>query len=260
MKHTFLFICLIVWTAPNSLAQKKSVTPRKANPTVAKCQLTESPNVRGFFLGQTVDEITKIIPNFREAYEFTKADLGDRERKRANSIETDSVYYKVSLSDWDAMKGVDIRAANEMNFVAVDDSSPFGIASDKELLVPTDLREVRIEWFFFKERLYAFVVRYLDFEPKTIRSFSRQAAESLSLPVDNWIDSKIYDGIGERIYCKTFMVEVRIPIQDSPHVAITNTNVEAEILRLEKKILARIKKEARDRAIREKREKETFKP
>ena len=112
---------------------------------------------------------------------------------------------------------------------------------------------------FFREKLFAFAGYYSDYEPLTGRSFASQASEKLGLPADKWKKSDSRD-TAEVLTCNGFKIKVAIAYRDSASITFTDTNAEAEILRLEKEIIERRKREERDRTIREKKDRETFKP
>src|SRR6476619_5927253 len=81
LKAPFMAIVAILfftWFTIPAFSQKRAPAPKPATrPRTAVCtiQINGAPRLRGFFLNQTADEITAVIPSFHKAYESAKNDL-----------------------------------------------------------------------------------------------------------------------------------------------------------------------------------------
>ena len=234
-----LFVSFIALTEPNLFGQRKSSEPKKVTSTTSKCQLTEAPKLRGFYLGQTVDEIQKIVPDFREAYELQK--------KTRN--------FPIPLSDW--RKEIDETISSEIDLVYFDGSRPFGTDSNREILTSTDYEDVNIIWWFIKEKLFAYGVYYseLDVEQDAAK-FLKQVSAKTTLPQKGWILSDI----DANLRCNGFKVYLNAGYRNVPHLIFTDTNIEEEILRSEKAIKVRKIKEEQERLRIEREKRSIFKP
>jgi hypothetical protein len=247
----FNIIFLLFVTSIFAQVKKKSSSTKKQ--VLSLCQLTEAPSLRGFFLGQTVDEFNKIIPNFKKAYEIEK--------------ERSSVF---SLTDYSA----DLTEGKEMGLVQFGSNYPFPYDSGEPLKFSKDEDVNHFEWFFYKEKLYAFSIYYEDYDPPSAQVFAKQVAEKLNLPLSGWkkletpnIDSPqnrasrvMMTDVEAELKCNGFKVFVHTAYRNFANLTITNTNVEAEILKLEKEIKQRKKREEQERIRLEREKKEVFKP
>lgn len=243
-----LILLLFVFSA---FGQSKKNTTRTRTQKTSQCQLTETPKLRGFFLGQTVDEFNKIIPNFKKAYEIEK--------------ERETIF---SLSDYSAY----ITEGKEIGLVQFGNSYPFPYESGEKLIFTLDDDIASFEWFFYKDKLYAFAIYYADYDPPTAQIFAKQVAEKLNLPLEGWkklkapfvdmadVKGAFLTDVEAELRCNGFKVHVHTGYRNNANLTITDTKVEAEIIRLEKEIKERKKKEEQERIRREREKKETFKP
>lgn len=209
--------------------------------TVSRCQLTEAPEIRGFYLGQTVDEITKMIPDFREAYEFQRND-------RDNNF---------SLTNWNTE--IDPTISTELDLVYISSNWAFGADSDRKLLKSSDYEDVSVIWWFMKKRLFGYGVYYNELEiDQDAAKFVKQVTAKTILPQKGW--KVISMGMEAELRCDGFKVFLNAGYRNSPHLIFTDTKTEAEIVRLEKEIKLQQKKEELERIRLEKEKRGTFKP
>jgi hypothetical protein len=247
-----LTITLIFFSATSVFGQKKKINISAKTKQVSQCQLTEAPTLRGFFLGQTVDEINKFIPGFKSAY--------NKEKESGNStiIQTD---YSAS---WE----------NRLSFKEINGAYLSGYFNEDLRLIIDDLSDVpktplmfsedanglnKLVWWFFEDKLYGFSIYYTDYNPDSTQSFAKQLSEKTSLPRTGWIgtDKK---GYGAVLKCDGFKVNVHTAYRDFPNITFTDTSVEAKVLRLEKEIKLQEKKEKQERIRLEKEKMNTLKP
>ncbi|MGZ8842379.1 MAG: hypothetical protein ACXW18_01875 [Pyrinomonadaceae bacterium] len=93
-----------------------------------------------FYLGQTVDQIDKLIPKFRQVFD----------RKRRLEAEPEAVAIRT-----------------EAGFTHVDDVQLFYQSGDRQ--PPRDeYNDVQLFWHFLDERLIFLSVQYTQFEPRAI--------------------------------------------------------------------------------------------
>jgi hypothetical protein len=248
----FLTISLILLSATCVFGQKKkTVVPAKTG-QVSQCQLTEAPTLRGFFLGQTVDQINKIIPGFKVTY--------NREKENENSSIVQTDYFgswenRLSFKDVNGayLSGYfdeDLRLIIE-NFSDTP-KTPLMFSEDADGLH-------KLVWWVFEDKLYGFSIYYADYVPDSARSFAKQLSEKTNLPQTGWVATDRAD-IGAVLKCNGFKVNVHTAYKDSAHVTITDTNVEAKVLRLEKEIKLQKKKEEQERIRLEQEKMNTLKP
>ncbi len=239
-KFVVLIICFLTAVSFSFGQKKKNVSTTKQK-TVSSCQLTEVPTVRGFYLGQTVDEITKIIPDFREAYEFQRND---------RTID-------FSLTDWNTE--IDLAISADLELVYIDSGWAFGQDSERKLLNSSDYEDVHVIWWFKNEKLFGFGVYYDELEiDQDAEKFVKQVTAKTTLPQKGW--KIISMGLEAELKCDGFKVFLNSGYRNSPHLIFTDTKTEAEIVRLEKEIKIRKKKEELERIRLEKEKKGTFKP
>ena len=264
MKSTIIVFIVLSLFAISDLAQSSKAARNKPKIFVPLCKLTEDPKFRGFYLGQTVDEIIKMIPNFREAYERARTDQEQREPQTEG----------VPLSNW---VYIDRGIANEINYVYMSSDNAFGFNSNKKLSIKSLDEDVSFAWFFLKEKLYAYGVYYREFEPEeeqSAQSFIKQLSEKTSIPRTGWtkvwtanIDTPenrrnhvMMNQVEAELRCNGFRIFLNAGYRDSPHLIITDTDVEKEIRQLEKEIMLRQKREEAERIRMERKRRTTFKP
>ena len=86
------------------------------------------------------------------------------------------------------------------------------------------------------------------------------------LPKKGWkiissgLEAELPSGLEAELQCSGFKVFLNAGYRNSPHLIFTDTKAEAEIIRLEKEIKLRKKKEELERIRLEKEKRETFKP
>ncbi len=199
MKISTFFLALLVLFAISSHAQS-SVGVRSTNKVAAPlCKLTEAPKLRGFYLGQTVDEIQNEISGFRDAYEFQKKDRTT----------------EFPLSDW--REEVDPTISREIDLVYLDSSWAFGFDSDRKLLTSADYEDVHVIWWFMKERLFAYGIYYTDLEiDQDAVKFIRQVSAKTTLPPRGW---KVHpSGLGADLLCDGFKVDLNPGYKNAPPI------------------------------------------
>lgn len=263
----FVAISFILLSAISVFGQnKKSVVgPKTRQPS--QCQLTQAPPLRGFFLGQTVDEIEKMIPGFRSAYNEEK------ENENSTIVQTD---YRGSWENRLSFR--DVRGANlsgyfdENSQLIIDDSSdtpkrPLKFSGDTEGLH-------KLVWWFFEEKLYGFSIYYADYDPDTAQSFIKQLSEKTNLPMNGWKKLKtdfpdargipgaptFVTNVEAVLECNGFKARVHTRYRDSASITITDTNAEAKIMRLEREIKLQKKVEEQKRVRLEEQKRNTLKP
>ena len=219
MKRSRLFTShLMAIIAFSVCASLSSAQTKMAQP----CQSKEPPALRGFFLGQTVDEIDLIIPNFREA--FVKSEPINPIDKQVGATFVDSIplFYKQP-----GVRQVPSKEFEDADFF----------------------------WHFFEGRLYFLVVKYTEFEPPNLQYFIKQVSEKTNLPLNGWV---LQDKYHASMKCIGFKIELwtgrdigRPEYQDYPTIYLTDVVAEAEIKRRRDAIEQRKKNEERERIRRE---------
>lgn len=247
-----IFLGLILSCSIIAFGQAKKTPIAAKNKQISPCVLTEAPKLRGFFLGQTVAEIEKIIPGFTKAY--------NKEKLNENSIITQTDYF----GPWE----------NRLNFKDVNGASMGGYIDEAGQLILDDVSDGpkttlsynedtedlnKLVWWFFEDKLYGFSIYYSEYSPDTARDFAKQLSEKTNLPKTGWIATDKSD-IGSVLKCNGFKVNVSTAYRDMAHVTITDTNVEAKVMSREKEIkLQRIKAE-KERLRLEQEKRTTLKP
>ncbi|MEZ5423300.1 MAG: hypothetical protein R2682_09440 [Pyrinomonadaceae bacterium] len=237
----FLFLILGLFAMPSAAQRAKVARGKSRKTTVSTCKLTEAPKLRGFYLGQTVDEIQKVIPGFREAYEFQRKD-----RETA-----------FPLSDW--RREIATTISREIDLVYLPSDGAFGIDSDRDLLTTADYEDVDVIWWFMKERLFAYGIYYKELEiDQDAEKFAKQVSAKTFLPQKGW--RVISSGLEAEMLCDGFKVFLNAGYRNFPHLIFTDTKTETEILRLEKELKLRKKKEGQERLRLEREKRSTFRP
>lgn len=235
--NRLVIVIVISFCCLTSPGQRKIAVRTPTTKSVSQCQLNEAPTLRGFFIGQSLEEISKLIPNFRAAYETT--------------LRRETVF---SSTDYTS----DISEGKEIGLVQLGSDYPFPYDFGEPLAFTLDEDVSSINWFFFKDKLYAFAIYYAEYDPPTARSFAKQLTEKTNLPYRGWVFHRSdVDGV---LQCKGFKVYVHTAYRNFASLTITDTNIEAEILRLEKEIKKRKINEERLRIQRELEKTRVFKP
>lgn len=212
------------------LAQKRNkpmVKKTVVNKTVPPCNLTlkDAPKLRGFYLGQSYEEISEAIPKFEKAY-----------READNS--------------YDDTPNVDYRVIHWSNI-----SYPDTIKGYEDVL---------LTWQFYNSKLVRLYVTYLSFEPPTIQDFIKQASEKTFLPMQSFkISDKhkavlVCNGFSANLYIGN---ESRVGwTEGPPEIMVEDTNAYLEMDRLS----SEYKRKKKEEDLRKKREdqekKKIFKP
>lgn len=231
-------ICILALVSFLFGQKKSNFSTKKVS---SLCSLTEAPTIRGFYLGQSVDEINKIVPNFREAYELQRND-------RDNDF---------SLTDWNTK--IDLATSTQLDLVYINSDWAFGADSDRKLLKSSDYEDVSVVWWFMKEKLFGYGVYYDELEiEQDAAKFIKQVTAKTPLPQKGW--KVISMGLEAELRCDGFKVFLNAGYRNSPHLIFTDMKTEAEIVRLEKEIKLRQKKEELERIRLEKEKRGTFKP
>jgi hypothetical protein len=184
--------------------ENKNNIPARSVPlrTAERCPSSNALKLKHFFLGQTVDEINRLIPGFQDAY------LSER------STPISSV-------------------AKQAGVTAFVDSTNILYKRPGVRQVPRkDYADTDFYWHFFEGTLYFLVVKYLDYTPLNLENFIRQVSQDNNLPVRGWT---IHDKYTAAIQCEGFRVEVWTGqvvgsnFGDYPSVRLTDSLAEAEI-------------------------------
>lgn len=194
--------------------------------TTQVCRINEPPKLRGFFLGETVEEINKVIPNFLEFFLKQKT----LEKSEGIGIGSTTFFYKNGVR----------QTPNK------------------------DFEDVDFYWKFFENKLYFMSVNYINFQPQNLQDFINKLSEKTGLPLKGWVFEDKYSAIlkcdGFTIGVWTGEVEGKDYYKDYPSVRVTDTNIDAEVRHREKMIKLQKKKEERERIRREREKQSTFKP
>lgn len=238
MINKIILAFLIAVFVVTGFSQTKRKSVHKKTVKTSVCELTEAPEIRGFFLGQTFEEITKLVPDFREAYEYQRN--GNRN-------------FTLNLRD------INSEISNELQLIHIFSSNAFGNDSDRELLKSVDYEDVRVSWSLWEKRLYEYSILYDEFEiEQNAAKFIKQVSAKTILPQKGWIINT--NSMEAELKCDGFKVYLNAGYRMPPTLAFTDTKAEAEIIRLEKEIKLRKKKEELERIRLEKEKRETFKP
>jgi DNA-directed RNA polymerase subunit H (RpoH/RPB5) len=147
--------------------------PDKAEPEppAVECPLTvdRAPRLRGFYLNQRIEEITRVFPSFAEAYE--------KEKDPLMPVRTLTSDYRIVESD-------------ELT---------------EDLTQMDEYRDVTFVWQLLNGRTVKLIVEYAEFEPASLKDFVSQIAESTSLPPESFKVTGKHKAV---MACQGFTVEV----------------------------------------------------
>lgn len=218
---------------------------------VSPCQLTETPTLRGFFLGQSVDEFEKLIPGFKREYA--------REKRNGSGSIYDTVYSGTGENrlTWKDVSGVSLGGYFDEDSKLIIDDLPNG-SSTLTFLEDADGLH-KLGWWFYEDKLYGFSIHYSDFVPDSAISFAKQLSAKTNIPGTGWVATD-KAGIGAVLRCNGFKVNVHTAYRDSARVTVTDTNVETKVLRVEKEIKLQRKREEQERIRVEREKMNTLKP
>lgn len=162
---TIIFVLIMAASLPVS-AQKKAV--RVAN--FAPCTLTlkEAPKLRGFYLGESVNEISKIFPTMKREY----------------SSDNSYNYYANPNSDY--------------RIVVL---SP----SDDEVYNSDEYKDVGITWHFYNGILTQLFVTYTEYMPGSLNNFIKQTSEKTNIPATSFRKTDKHKAIAA---CTDFSLEL----------------------------------------------------
>jgi hypothetical protein len=188
-------------------------------------------------MGQTVEEINAIIPNFQAAFNKMR-DLENRPEF--------------------------LSTRKEAGFIVLTDTDVFYPRPGERVVPNDDYKDVEFYWHFLDGKLFFISVKYTEFEPASLKSFVQQVAEKANLPTQSWSfkdrDHAILRCIGFNVEVLTGRHASRPEYADYPTVMITNTIADAELKKREKAIELRKKNAELERSRREKEKKTVFKP
>jgi hypothetical protein len=203
----------------------------------APCEIDKPPVLRGFYIGQSVDEINALIPNFQAAF--------DKKRDLENRPEFFST-------------------RTEAGFILVADTDVFYPRPGLREVPNDDYKDVEFFWHFLDGKLFFISAQYTQFEPPNLKTFVQQVAEKTNLPHLGWVFKDKDHAI---LRCARFDVEVwtgryaaRPDFGDYPSVMITDRITKAELEKREKAIKLRKKYVELERLRREKERRSIFKP
>lgn len=168
-----LIISILVWGLFLNLpafAQTKKPVKAIVKP-VAACSLTldKAPVLRGFYLGQTYQEISRTVPGFAKAYDE-------------------------SGSDYFGLPEADFRITHLTSLETYD-----------ELSKQENYQDVTITWQFNEGKLVRLFVTYTEFQPGSLRNFMQQISEKTNIPFESF---KVTDKHKALMTCNGFTVEL----------------------------------------------------
>jgi hypothetical protein len=205
---------------------------------VSRCEMNKAPALRDFTIGESVENINLVIPNFKLAYNKSKREAGMRDG-------SDGQLGFVMLSSTDVFYQED---GNQLKKIVPDEK----------------FSDVNFMWHFLDDKLSFIAVDYDEFDPPNIKDFVHQVAEKTRLPLKGWVFKDKYTAV---LKCVGFNVDVwmgkyvdRPLYKVSPTVMITDTMADAELNKRRKEMVQRKKTEERERLRREKERKAVFKP
>jgi hypothetical protein len=251
--NKLILIVLILVLSCSVFAQKKPVVAK--NQIASSCQLTEAPSLRELKIGQTPDDIDKFMSGFASEYQ---RQLSKQDGDLSN---TDfSAPWEGRLT-WSDIGGAYISGYFDENYnFVLDMSDGNGNTSSKLLQFSGDKEDLKqITFWFFSNKLYAYTIHYSEYDPPTAQSFIKQLSEKINLPRNGWI---LLDksNISAVLKCNGFKVNVHTAYRNAANLTVTDTNTEAEIIRLEKQIKLERKQEAQRQLREEQRRRDTLKP
>jgi hypothetical protein len=211
--------------------QKKAPPPKPpTRPRTAACtlQINEAPQLRGFFLNQSEEEISGLIYSFHKAYEIAKNELmPDREL----------------VSDFREVRSDRL---------------------DQDLTVLDEYSDVSFVWQLWGGRVVQLRVTYEEYEPMNMNDFLDQVSSTTGLPLKAFHLVDKHTAVAK---CDGFSVEIKEGsmtksgwVPNESQVILTDTIAVAAIDAEEKQLRKeRAEEEARKKAEAEKK-KRTFKP
>jgi hypothetical protein len=261
-----LTICFLVLSSFSVFGQKKKPVVSAKAKAATGCQLTQAPPLRSFFLGQTVDQVEKLIPGFKTEF------LKEKEDGSGEVHRTDYSGAGENRLTWKDVGGVSMSAYfDEDSRLIIDD---FDDAPAK-LSFGGDVEGLhKLVWWFYEDRIYGFSIYYADYIPETAQSFVKQLSEKSSLPATGWKKLKtdfpdargipgaptFVTDIEASLECIGFKVRVHTAYRDSASITLTDTKVEAGILETERRIKEQRRKDELERIRREREKANTLKP
>lgn len=111
-----------------------------------QCQLTKAPVLKGFFLGQTVDEVDKRIQGFKDSYE----------KEKQTSAPADKT----------------------ANFVLMNSGTLFGQGNN--------IKDFSLIWHFLDDKIIALTVTYSNDTSSDLKNFAAKVSAENELPQDAW--------------------------------------------------------------------------
>lgn len=142
---------------------------KRKQTTIPPCEVavSDSPRFRGFHLGQSVKEISQILPSFSSVYDDVKA----------------HVSYGRSGSDFRIVHAFDLK---------------------EDFDKTEQFRDVSFTWQFLDGLLIRLFVSYEEYEPGNLTNFVNQVSTTTRLPLKSF---RIIDKHKAVISCQGFTVE-----------------------------------------------------
>lgn len=224
-------ILLIGWFVISALPQKKAPTPKPATrPRTTACslQINEAPRLRGFFLDQSAEEITAVIPSFKKAYEIAKNEL---------------LPNRELISDFREVRSDQL---------------------DQDITGNEEYSDVSFVWQLWGGHVVQLQVTYEEYEPMNMNDFLEQVSSTTGLPLKAF---HIVDKHTAAAKCDGFAIVVKEGsmtksgwVPQESEVILYDTVAMAAIDAEEKQVKKdRAEEEAKRKADAEKK-KRTFKP
>ena len=235
VKRTFLLLlCALFWipfqaTGSFSQAERPTrVVPVKSNASQCAATISESPRLRGFYLNQTAEEVSSVLPSFREAYEAAQGQL---------------LPQRDLVSDFREVKSEGLEA---------------------DLTQFEDYRDASFVWQFLNGRVVQLQVTYEEYEPENLSTFLEAFTSTSGLPLKFFRITGKHTAV---LTCVGFSVEIREGsytktqwVPSKSQITLTDTEAFAAMDVEEKEVkMRRAKEEALKKAESEKK-KRTFKP
>jgi hypothetical protein len=226
----FWGIILIVIVESYSQSRSKKILPKVSSVKPCSLKISESPKLRGFYLGQDFTELSA-ISYFVDQYGIN------------------------SKKDEDNSK---------FGVVSVNESDVFYRTPGKRETTPKELDDIGFYTHFLDGKLYFVSISYREYEPENLRDFMSQISEKTNLPKDSW---QIKDTYNAEMKCVGFTVEIgtgnqtgRPDYQDYPSIALSNDSAYLEISKREKALIKKRIEEEKRRKKLELEKKRTLKP
>ena len=224
-------LILVFFHVPSSFSQNKRPTRVvAASQKAGQCTLTkfDAPRLRGFYLDETEQEISSILPAFHKTYESEKNPLFPQHLLNSDFREVRSEKLETDLTEFE------------------------------------DYRDVSFVWQFWNGHVVQLRITYEEYEAESLNAFLEDFTSTTGLPLKYFRISGKHtavlrcDGVSIEIregsYIKTEWVQVK------SQITLTDTEAFAAINEEEKLIKEQRAKEEADKKAAEQKKKRTFKP